>query len=241
MSTYSEHRTTCIGQSTRRGEDLRIRIRHWGRRSLAAGAILFLGAGSAGAQFLEAFEEQLWGIQASFTPTWSSMEQYRRVLGADELRDLEGSEWSVGFVRGRMSGGHFGVSMVRQRMAGGTICFSGECVEASEATQLQGIEGNWFLSPGSPFAGDRVQVGANLGLGAGWYQGTVRTPEGDADAADWLSFQSRESIPVLMLRAEFAVAVRVAGGLKVIGQSGYGLPGKRRFVVNVAFFPLGGR
>ena len=86
-----------------------------------------------------------------------------------------------------------------------------------------------------------MQIGANVGLGAGWYQGTVRTPEGDADAADWLSFQGRESIPVLMLRAEFAVAVRVAGGLKVIGQSGYGLPGKRRFVVNVAFFPLGGR
>lgn len=216
-------------------------MRRWGRRSLAAGAMLFLGTGSAGAQFFEAFEEQLWGIQASFTPTWSSMEQYRRVLGADEVRDLRGSEWSVGFVRGRMSGGHFGVSMVRQRMEGGTICFSGECVEASEATRLQGIEGNWFIAPGSPFAGDRVQVGANLGLGAGWYQGTVLTPEGNADAADWLSFQGRESIPVLMLRAEFAVAVRVAGGLKVIGQSGYGLPGKRRFVVNVAFFPLGGR
>jgi hypothetical protein len=163
------------------------------------------------------------------------------VLGADTVEDLQGSEWSVGFVRGSMSGGHFGVSMVRQRMTGGTVCFSDECLEVSDATQLQGIEGNWFLAPGSPFAGDRVQIGANVGLGAGWYQGTVRTPDGDADAADWLSFQGRESIPVLMVRAEFAVAVRVAGGLKVIGQSGYGLPGKRRFVVSVAFFPLGGR
>ena len=198
-------------------------------------------AGSADAQFLSAFEEQLWGVQASFTPAWNSLEQFGSVLGAETVKDLQGSEWSVGFVRGRMSGGHFGVSMVRQRMKGGTVCFSDGCVEVSEATQLQGIEGNWFLAPGSPFAGDRVQVGANLGLGAGWYQGMVHAPGGDADAADWLSFRRGDSIPVLMLRAEFAVAVRVAAGLKVIAQSGYGLPGKRRFVVNVAFFPLAGR
>ena len=44
-----------------------------------------------------------------------------------------------------------------------------------------------------------------------------------------------------MVRAEFAVAVRVAPGLKVLAQSGYGLPGKRRFVVNLAYFPLAGR
>ena len=232
---------TCIKQSNPPGGHLSTRLRQWSQWSLSAGAILVATAGSAEAQFLQAFEEQLWGVQASFTPTWNSMEQFGRVLGAESIQDMQGSEWSVGFARGRMSGGHFGVSLVRQRMKGGTVCFSDGCVEVSEATQLQGIEGNWFLAPGSPFAGERVQVGANLGLGAGWYQGMVHTPGGDADAADWLSFQRGDSIPVLMLRAEFAVAVRVAQGLKVIGQSGYGLPGKRRFVVNVAYFPLAGR
>ncbi len=217
------------------------RIGWWGRRALSAGAILVLTAGSADAQFLEAFDERLWGVQGSFTPTWNAMEQFRRVLGSENVQDMQGSEWSIGFARGRMSGGHFGVSLVRQRMKGGTVCFSDGCVEVSEATELQGIEGNWFLAPGSPFAGDRVQVGANLGLGAGWYQGTVHAPGGDADAADWLSFQGRDSLPVLMVRAEFAVAVRVAPGLKVLAQSGYGLPGKRRFVVNLAYFPLAGR
>ena len=212
-----------------------------GRQALLVGALLVWTVGPAEAQFLEAFEERLWGVQASLTPTWNSMDQFRRVLGADTVQDMQGSEWSVGFVRGRMSGGHFGVSMVRQRMKAGTVCFFDGCVEVSEATRLQGIEGNWFLAPGSPFAGDRVQVGANLGLGAGWYQGMVHTPGGDEEAADWLGFQRRESLPVLMLRAEIAVAVRVAGGLKVMAQSGYGLPGRRRLVVNLAFFPLGGR
>ena len=131
--------------------------------------------------------------------------------------------------------------MVRQQMKRGTVCFDGDCIEVNDATRLQGIEGNWFLAPGSPFAGERVQVGANVGLGAGWYQGTVRTPNGDENAADWLSFLGGESAPVLMLRAEFAVAVRVAPGLKVMGQSGWGLPGRRRFVVNLAYFPLAGR
>ena len=241
MSTRIEHRTTCTEQTKPRRGDLSTRIRRWGRRPLCASAILVLTAGSAEAQFLETFDERLWGVQGSFTPTWNSLEQFRNILGADSLQDMQGSEWSIGFARGRMSGGHFGVSMVRQRMKGGTVCFSDDCITVSDATRLQGIEGNWFLAPGSPFAGERVQVGANVGLGAGWYQGKVQTPDGEADAADWLSFQGGDSIPVLMFRVEFAVAVRVAQGLKVMGQSGYGLPGRRTFVINFAYFPLAGR
>ena len=215
-------------------------------RSLLLGMtiIVLLTGAPAEAQFLQQFDETLWGVQASFTPQWTSPSQFRHLLGADEL-ELRGSEFSVGFARGRMSGGHWGLSLVQQQFKEGSVCFPDEpsCIEATGSARLRGFMFDWFQPFGGPFAGDRVQVGINAGVGAGWFDGTVRVDGVDADASDWLAFRGQldTSIPVPVARIEFAVGVIVARGLKVIGSGGYGLPGNRRAVISIAYFPMAGR
>lgn len=211
------------------------------RSSLLAGATAILIAGSADAQFLQSFDESLWGVQGSLTPTWNSLEQFKTFISASSV-DMSGSEYTIGFARGRMSGGHWGLSLVRQRVRSGTVCYADEpeCIDPTDAG-LQGLEFNWFVPFGSPFAGDRVQVGMNVGLGAGWYRGTIHVGGFDVAANTWLRFRDQKNMPVPIIRGEFAVAGTVAPGFKLIGTGGYGMPGNRRISLNFAFFPMAGR
>ena len=224
------------------------------RIALAATVALALGA-PAEAQFLEAFEEDRWGVHASFTPQWRASEQARYLLGADDVTDWLGSDFSVGFVRGRATGGEWGLALIRQRVkADSMLCLSadeagdacGDPLEAARGLRLQGFEFHWF-APIATFADDRVQVGINTGAGAGWYEGSVRRPAASpddprlaVDAPDVLRLggpDGPEGVPIPMFRVEFAVAVVVAPGLKVMGSGGYGLPGSRRIGVAVSYFP----
>lgn len=204
-----------------------------------AGLLGILTAGSARAQFLEAFEETLWGVQGSFTPTWRFPDQFKNLLKDVGEIDLSGSEYTIGFARGRMSGGHWGLSLVRQRIEEGSFCQRGDCTDLADVS-LQGFEFGSFLAFGEPFAGDRIQVGMHLGGGAGWYQGVVPWRGEDVDVSELLTV-GNQSIPIPIFRAEFAIGVTVAPGLKIIGSGGYGFPGNRRPTVSVAYFPLGGR
>ena len=133
-----------------------------------------------------------------------------------------------------MSGGHWGLSLVRQRIRDGSYCEDNECSDLA-GTSLQGFEFGSFLAIGEPFAGDRIQVGMHLGGGVGWSRGIVRWRGDDIDVSELVN------VPIPIFRAEFAVGVTVAPGLKVIGSGGYGFPGNRRPTVSVAYFPLGGR
>ena len=221
-------------------------------RSLWMLTAVFLAAGSvpAHAQFLEDFEERLWGVQVSFTPEWQSLDLSGGVLKLEEF-DISGSDYAIGFARGRMSSGHWGVSLVRQRWQEMTICTNAECYESTPTTRLQGIAGNWFLPFGSPFAGDRLQAGMHVDLGAGWLDGTVReiytsadgaaVPAGEEVAVAELFSAPWDKVPLPLFRAEVAVAVTVAPGFKVIGSGGYGFPFKRRIGISVAYFPMAGR
>ena len=223
-------------------------------RHVVTAAILgaFAAAGPAEAQFLEAFEEDRWGVHASFTPQWRAPDQFRHLVRADEIGNWEGSDYTIGFVRGRATGGEWGLSLVRQRVkADSQYCLSvgeadGACadpVESVRGLRLQGFEFHWF-APVATFADDRVQVGVNTSAGAGWYEGSVRRPasaEGLAlDATEVLRLggpDGPEGIPMPLFRVEFAVAGVVAPGLKVIGSGGYGLAGSRRIGVAVSYFP----
>ena len=204
----------------------------------SVGLFAVLSAGSAHAQFLESFEESLWGVQGSFTPTWQYGHQFLNLVKLDRYIpgeiDFSGSEYTIGFARGRMSGGHWGLSLVRQRIGDGSYCEDDECTDLA-GTSLQGFEFGSFLAFGEPFAGDRIQVGMHLGGGAGWSRGVVRWSGEDIDVSELVS------VPIPIFRAEFAVAATVAPGLKIIGSGGYGFPGNRRPTVSVAYFPLGGR
>lgn len=209
---------------------------------------MLAGGNPVQAQFLEDFEEKLWGVQVSFTPEWRSVDQ---VAGLFEFEDfsMAGSDYSIGFARGRMGSGHWGLSFLRQRWQETTVCTASECYEANRSAWLQGFAANWFLPFGAPFAGDRVQAGMHVDLGGGWFQGTMRVADLSLDgvpqegagleitAVDVLPAHF-QSIPVPLFRAEVAVAVTVAPGLKVIGSGGYGLPFNRRFGISVAYFPM---
>ena len=212
-------------------------------------AILLLGAGSvpANAQFLEDFEERLWGAQFSFTPGWESVQLATNALNFDEF-DLTGSDWTIGFTRGRMRSGHWGLSLVRQRWKEASICNGSECYEAAGSVGLRGFVANWFLPFGTPFAGDRLQAGMHVDLGGAWFEGDVRVTDVVADGAvvapgqevpvsDLLP-EGWNSIPLPLVRVEAAVGVTVAPGLKVIGSGGYGFPFKRSFGISVAYFPM---
>jgi hypothetical protein len=218
---------------------------------IVATVLLLTGSAPVHAQFLEDFEERLWGVQFSFTPEWQSVDQTTSLLKFDRF-DLSGSDFTVGFARGRMRSGHWGLSLLRQRWQEAVICTNAECYEANGSLWLQGFAANWFVPFGSPFAGDRVQAGMHVDLGGGWFQGTARVGDvfvdglpsdraGEEVPATDLLPDTWKNIPVPLFRAEVAVAVTVAPGLKVIGSGGYGLPFKRRIGISVAYFPMAAR
>ena len=166
-------------------------------------ALSTLGPPPAGAQpqtlplFEEFGGEERWGVSASFTPTWVAPNQLRWLIGAENL-DVQGSDFRIGFVRGRMLGGEWGVSFVSQRVnQGSTVELSksfpsfpdnivipscspeafgtGDCgafYTTASGFMLRGFELHRFV-PFATFA-DRVQVGMNIAGGAGWYRGTAR-------------------------------------------------------------------
>lgn len=218
------------------------------RRVIVATSVMLLSGSPAGAQFLERFEESRWGVQASFTPEWRSADFVRDIFGADRF-DLSGSDFTVGFARGRMRSGHWGVSYLRQQWREVSVCIERECYGAAGSVRLRGIAANWFVPFGSPFAGDRLQVGMHVDVGAGWFEGTVRVDEvrgeglpvtrlGIEVPAVELLGDDWENVPLPLVRAEVAVAARVAPGLKLIGSGGFGFPFGRRVGISVAYFPM---
>ena len=146
------------------------------RRLIVVTAVVLLAGSPASAQFLEQFEESLWGVQASLTPEWRSAGLVRDIFGFEKF-DLSGSDFTVGFARGRMRSGHWGLSFLRQEWREVSVCGDLECYGATGSVRLRGVTANWFVPFGSPFAGDRLQVGMHVDAGAGWFQGNVRVDE----------------------------------------------------------------
>ena len=60
------------------------------RRLIVITFVVLLSGSPASAQFLEQFEESLWGVQASLTPEWRSAGLARDILGLEKF-DLSGS------------------------------------------------------------------------------------------------------------------------------------------------------
>ncbi len=217
------------------------------RRLIVVISVVLLAGTSTNAQFLEQFEESRWGVQASLTPEWRSAGLVRDLIGFERF-DLSGSDFMVGFARGRMGSGHWGVSFLRQEWREVSVCADLECYGATGSVQLRGIAANWFVPFGSPFAGDRLQVGMHLDAGAGWIQGNVRVDRvlgeelsldrvGTEVPAHELLPDGWQDVPLPLFRAEVAVAATVAPGLKLIGSGGYGFPFRRRVGISVAYFP----
>ncbi len=195
-------------------------------------------------------EESVWGVQASLTPEWRSIDFVRELLGAERL-DLSGSDFMIGFARGRMRSGHWGVSFLGQEWRDAWVCGNTGCYGAAGSLQLRGLAANWFVPVGSRFAGDRLQVGMYVDAGAGWFHGDVRLDEIHQGGPLLDDYSVGDVVPIHdvldgwesalpLFRAEVAVAVIVAPGLKVIGSGGWGFPFRRRIGISVAYFPMAG-
>jgi hypothetical protein len=225
------------------------------RRIAAAFAVsMFCAAGQASAQ------ESSWGVSASVVPTWTvpnGNALFTAMFGADSL-DVTGSEFRIGFVRGRTLSGDWGVSFIRRKLKDGSTV-SDLFTDSSTANiqqgdvytlrnvDITGIEIHKF----SPFGTikDRVQIGLVFGGGVGSSKGEldlrsvsvqtnfvgntpiftlVETRE-TLDAKE-LVFPGNGLVP--LGRLELAVAGIVAPGFKVRASGGLSFPGMHTFSIS---------
>lgn len=160
---------------------------------------LCLAAGSASAQ-----ESSSWGIDSSFAPwqTTKSVEKLTNVVFDQDRQTVsQGSDLSIGIVRGRVLSGDWGVSFVRKRIDADrdavTIAASGctgsqsspsaplvyQCSQqtftsSADRLELTGVELHKFAPMIT--VKSRVQLGVNLAVGIAVGRGTVRTQKANA-------------------------------------------------------------
>jgi hypothetical protein len=206
------------------------------RRLTLALAILLLAAASPA---LAQFDDTLWGISGTVTPRWVSPVAIAPVFGAADSTAksfaLEGSDLSIGFVRGRTLGSEWGVSLVRITLKDGSFVRrdNGD-IYTTQGNSVLGGEIHKFYVFGT--IARRVQIGMNLGVGAGVLRGqmpvvTVKGQQLTAEAKDFLQVADQR-IPVFpLVKFEFAVAAILAPGLKARVNAGVNFPGYQKFSI----------
>jgi hypothetical protein len=207
----------------------------------------------------EAQNESHWGVAGSFTPSWSTSDTFRNLRenlwGIDPEADvsLEGTEFTIGFVRGSTRGGEWGVSYVRKPFKDGarfhesdesdpctpTQCSRHTSTVVTRDVRLQGVEFHWFR----PFvtAANRVQVGVNIAGGVASVKGNADETIVFEDTITFPGFPTRRDVftdtfsgsvkdfefmysVVPLLKLEVQGAVIVAPGLKIKVAGGLNMP-----------------
>lgn len=193
------------------------------------------------------------GVGGSVSPFWKSRSDLVATVGLEDVGTIEGTELSIGFVRGRTRGGDWGVSFVRKPFKDTTssITESGtdECgpscsssfsqtrTTAFENVYLRGIEVHW--SPAFVTIGGRVQIGMNIAGGIAVPEGTVTetfdtttssTFQGQTFTNHFTDSHSSPAKDVLfskvpLFKVEAQGAVILAPGLKVKVSGGLNNPG----------------
>jgi hypothetical protein len=138
-------------------------------------------------------DQKRWGIAASFSPMWKgNLTLQQKLFWTDPEEEdpqvLEGSEFTIGFVRGTTRGGDWGVNYVRKPIKDYNSAISeGPITDCSGTPQqcytysfnaststhnvlVDGVEVHFFL-PFVRFA-NRVQMGLGVGGGVGFSSGT---------------------------------------------------------------------
>ena len=233
------------------------------RRTLRSGAavscvlVIALGAVPAHAQTTRTSH---WGASVSFTPQWKAHGELQELLWAEGDGTIEGSEFTVGIVRGSTTGGEWGVSFVRKPVKDGvTITRITEDSDSQFSVRqthrlvfqdvyLQGVEFHGFI----PFATirNRVQIGLNLAGGIARTRGTIeetfetisqfRLPNGDvitnantssnAFPADEIVYKYQP-----LGKVEGQVAFILAPFLKVKVGGGFNMPSAACFRMGAVF------
>lgn len=123
----------------------------------------------------EAERSPRWGLAASFTPRWTAAPAVAEYVGADQY-DISGSEFTIGFVRGRDYQGDWGVSFVWKSVSQDSIsrfgtrqvCIRGTCIQegttvVAKTVSLPGLEAHTFLKLVA--FGRRAHLGVNVAGG----------------------------------------------------------------------------
>lgn len=205
----------------------------WRLSLCGAVVMLVLSVSFSEAQLRDSY----WGLQADFTPTWRG-DGLDPLFDASEM-DISGSEFRLGFVRGRARAGHWGMSFVQKAVESGSfIDGNGSRRTALDDLRVVGV----MLDAQSAFTTirDRVQIGAVTGLGVGTARGTIAATENgipiDAEPREFFR-PFGYNLPVLPLaRVELAVSVIVVPGLKLRASGGFNYPGLSKFSVGAVYF-----
>jgi len=137
-----------------------------------------------------------WGVGVSATPQWQITQRVKDLLADEgEVLNFEGSEFTIGAVRGSTLGGDISINFVRKPWKDGlgissdtTECFTPGpnqpqiCLRDREQNffnkvKLNGVEFDWFYAPRFGRIKDIVQIGLNVGGGIAKFTGSVRKVE----------------------------------------------------------------
>ena len=211
---------------------------------IAVCAVVLIGPSPAAAQI----DDTSWGVTAGVSPRWSIPGDLLADLFEANQLDVNGPEFRVGVIRGTTLGGEWGISLIHKRLSKeSTIEIEGTdslvTVIADDAEML-GVEVHRFF----PFvtAGNRVQVGVNLGGGIAQLRGFVTGAYVSTTGANFtLPFSEafevtgREIDYLPLGRAELGAAALVGERLKIRVSGGFNMPGFQ--VVSISFSYLLGQ
>jgi len=205
--------------------------------------------------FAQGTNDRHWGIAASVTPKWQSQSSLTKIIdGGDGT--FQGSDLTVGFVRGSARGGDWGVSFVQKPFKDGLISTvtENDCQtipgptainycslltekKALHDVALRGVEYHVF----KPFATiKRVQLGVNIGAGVATWRGSIeetqdfRVEQTGRPVMNMHQVNTEEAkeeffhvMPLLKLEAQ--AAVMAARGFKVKISGGLNFPSTSSF------------
>lgn len=233
---------------------------------------LILLACLPGVATAQASKDKKWGVGMSFTPEWKADQEMQTKLywgpEPEEWPPHEGSELTIGVVRGSPRGGEWSVSYVRKPFKDKTFTETESFTSCSgpnnafcnttaqsitsqaNGIYVDGVEYTRFI-PFVRFGSDHVQVGVNLGAGAGFPKGTVtetrtftstftqpgRPPQVFTDTStDEVEAGDSITGPVVpLLRAEVQAAFLLGHGVKVNVAGGLNAPSAFAFRIGFSY------
>jgi hypothetical protein len=216
--------------------------------------------GQAFAQKQKKDDPSHWGVAISGVNSWSMSPRIKKLLDSDNPDgvNIEGKEFSIGFVRGSRLGGDWGVSFVRKPWKDGsgettndqdcfnqaqTICKPRTEVSMTQGVYTKGFEVHWFIA--AVTIKQRVQLGVNVAGGLGTMKGKVNkttdsfqptgfNQNGPTGYTAIHEVENLEAADELLKyfpngKVEFVASVTVAPGVKIQFADGLNFPAMPSF------------
>ncbi|MEX2016783.1 MAG: hypothetical protein WD873_09065 [Candidatus Hydrogenedentales bacterium] len=177
-----------------------------------------------------------WGLMASFSP-WTANDRFKVLYDARKL-DFTGQEVRMGVTKGGALRGEFALLYVRKRIDEGSTLtdIRRRDFAIGPNTYVTGLMAEQFAPFGSITR--YVQVGMVMAAGAGFASGTAYglTEGTTLEAKQVLRVFARPRRFQPLARAELAVAVNAAPGMKIRFSGGFNWPGNSQLGVTTMYF-----